>query len=242
MSVPAVLDGDRLTKCTTWILSIEKIVRQARQFCTTLNNCLSSQIALLEDKSRKLKAELKKVQDKNRQADGEVGSVAPLNCLFPLLVQTSHSFPELLWVTELELLNRECDFSLYMHDIQSPWLVRPCLFACVWWCLKLVAVLLPSLAPGSFTHFYFFPSSQTQHLSRTVDELKDQLNSSQDKIRKHSQEATRRDEQLVVLKVELATLQEKHRLAQEEVRCSAGTMRHNQGNYLHHNVNFCFPG
>lgn len=40
---------------------------------------------------------------------------------------------------------------------------------------------------------------------------------SQDKLRKETQEATRRDEQLVVLKVELATLQEKFRLTQDEV-------------------------
>lgn len=40
---------------------------------------------------------------------------------------------------------------------------------------------------------------------------------SQEKLQKQSQEAARRDEQLVVLKVELATLQEKHRLTQDEV-------------------------
>ena len=40
---------------------------------------------------------------------------------------------------------------------------------------------------------------------------------SQEKLQKQSQEAARRDEQLVVLKVELATLQEKHRLIQDEV-------------------------
>ena len=58
---------------------------------------------------------------------------------------------------------------------------------------------------------------QTQQLSRNIDELKGQLSSSQDKLRKQIQEAARRDEQLVVLKVELATLQEKHRLTQDEV-------------------------
>ena len=50
-----------------------------------------------------------------------------------------------------------------------------------------------------------------------MDELKSQLGLSQDKLHKQAQDATRRDEQLVVLKVELATLQEKHRLIQEEV-------------------------
>ena len=50
-----------------------------------------------------------------------------------------------------------------------------------------------------------------------MDELKSQLGLSQDKLHKQVQDATRRDEHLVVLKVELATLQEKHRLIQEEV-------------------------
>ena len=50
-----------------------------------------------------------------------------------------------------------------------------------------------------------------------MDELKSQLGVSQDKLHKQAQEASRRDEQLVVLKVELATLQEKHRLIQDEV-------------------------
>ena len=50
-----------------------------------------------------------------------------------------------------------------------------------------------------------------------MDELKNQLGLSQDKLHRQAQDATRRDEQLVVLKVELATLQEKHRLIQEEV-------------------------
>ena len=50
-----------------------------------------------------------------------------------------------------------------------------------------------------------------------MDELKSQLGLSQDKLHRQAQDATRRDEQLVVLKVELATLQEKHRLIQEEV-------------------------
>ena len=50
-----------------------------------------------------------------------------------------------------------------------------------------------------------------------MDELKSQLGLSQNKLHKQAQDATRRDEQLVVLKVELATLQEKHRLIQEEV-------------------------
>ena len=61
---------------------------------------------------------------------------------------------------------------------------------------------------------YFF---QIQQYSRNMDELKSQLGLSQDKLHKQAQDATRRDEQLVVLKVELATLQEKHRLIQEEV-------------------------
>ena len=56
-----------------------------------------------------------------------------------------------------------------------------------------------------------------QQYSRNIDELRSQLSLSQDKLHKQTQEATRRDEQLVVLKVELATLQEKHRLIQDEV-------------------------
>ena len=58
---------------------------------------------------------------------------------------------------------------------------------------------------------------QIQQYSRNIDELKSQLGLSQDKLHKQAQEGTRRDEQLVVLKVELATLQEKHRLIQDEV-------------------------
>lgn len=58
---------------------------------------------------------------------------------------------------------------------------------------------------------------QIQQYSRNMDELKSQLGLSQDKLHKQAQEATNRDEQLVVLKVELATLQEKHRLTQDEV-------------------------
>lgn len=58
---------------------------------------------------------------------------------------------------------------------------------------------------------------QIQQYSRNIDELKSQLGLSQDKLHKRAQEATNRDEQLVVLKVELATLQEKHRLIQDEV-------------------------
>ena len=62
--------------------------------------------------------------------------------------------------------------------------------------------------------FNFF---QIQQYSRNIEELKNQLGVSQEKLQKQSQEAARRDEQLVVLKVELATLQEKHRLIQDEV-------------------------
>ena len=55
---------------------------------------------------------------------------------------------------------------------------------------------------------------------RNVEELKNQLSGSQDKLQRQVQEAGRRDEQIVLLKVELATLQEKHRLIQDEVRGS----------------------
>lgn len=58
---------------------------------------------------------------------------------------------------------------------------------------------------------------QIQQYSRNIEELKSQLGVSQEKLHKQAQEAARRDEQLVVLKVELATLQEKHRLIQDEV-------------------------
>lgn len=58
---------------------------------------------------------------------------------------------------------------------------------------------------------------QIQQYSRNIEELKSQLGVSQEKLHKQTQEAARRDEQLVVLKVELATLQEKHRLIQDEV-------------------------
>jgi len=64
---------------------------------------------------------------------------------------------------------------------------------------------------------HLFLNSQIQQYSRNIDELKGQLGVSQEKLQKQSQEASRRDEQLVVLKVELATLQEKHRLTQDEV-------------------------
>ena len=63
-------------------------------------------------------------------------------------------------------------------------------------------------------HYFYF---KIQQYARNIDELKSQLGVSQDKLHKQSQEASRRDEQLVVLKVELATLQEKHRLVQDEV-------------------------
>lgn len=64
---------------------------------------------------------------------------------------------------------------------------------------------------------WIYSSGQIQQYSRNIEELKSQLGLSQDKLRKETQEATRRDEQLVVLKVELATLQEKFRLTQDEV-------------------------
>lgn len=57
---------------------------------------------------------------------------------------------------------------------------------------------------------------EIQQYARNMDELKSQLGISQDKLHKQAQEAARRDEQLVVLKVELATLQEKDRLIQDE--------------------------
>lgn len=63
-------------------------------------------------------------------------------------------------------------------------------------------------------HYFYF---KIQQYARNIDELKSQLGVSQDKLHKQVQEASRRDEQLVVLKVELATLQEKHRLVQDEV-------------------------
>lgn len=63
-------------------------------------------------------------------------------------------------------------------------------------------------------HYFYF---KIQQYARNIDELKSQLGVSQDKLHKQVQEAFRRDEQLVVLKVELATLQEKHRLVQDEV-------------------------
>lgn len=58
---------------------------------------------------------------------------------------------------------------------------------------------------------------QVQHYARSVEDLKNQLNAAQDKLHRQSQELSKRDEQMVVLKVELATLQEKHRLIVEEV-------------------------
>ena len=64
---------------------------------------------------------------------------------------------------------------------------------------------------------HLFLNLQIQQYSRNIEELKGQLGVSQEKLQKQSQEAARRDEQLVVLKVELATLQEKHRLIQDEV-------------------------
>ena len=67
--------------------------------------------------------------------------------------------------------------------------------------------------------FRFFSNLllQIQQYSRNIDELKSQLGLSQEKLRKEAQESTRRDEEMVILKVELATLQEKHRLTQDEV-------------------------
>ena len=79
----------------------------------------------------------------------------------------------------------------------------------------------PSIYSVFAYSFFFFVSLcyffQIQQYSRNMDELKSQLGLSQDKLHRQAQDATRRDEQLVVLKVELATLQEKHRLIQEEV-------------------------
>ena len=65
-----------------------------------------------------------------------------------------------------------------------------------------------------------FIKLQIQQYSRNIEELKNQLGLSQEKLHRQAQEAAKRDEQLVVLKVELATLQEKHRLVQDEVRVS----------------------
>lgn len=59
---------------------------------------------------------------------------------------------------------------------------------------------------------------QKQQLIRSIEDIKTQLSVSQDKLHRQAQEAGRRDEQIVLLKVELATLQEKHRLIQDEVR------------------------
>lgn len=154
----------------------------------------------LEEKVRKLKTDLKRAQDKNKYSDGEVRLCIVQGCL-------GACRPD--WLSDCLTLWLSDYPTVWLSDCLSNWLPD-------WLDDQLLACLLVLLI-ALFICPQLYLNLQIQQYSRNIEELKSQLGVSQEKLQKQSQEAARRDEQLVVLKVELATLQEKHRLIQDEV-------------------------
>lgn len=192
--------------CYQFVLCLLNVECSVQMSSHKLSFASILKIVALEEKVRKLKTDLKRAQDKNKYSEGEVSLEEKdvflffpsfLPCFIHLCVASS-AFS--LIVQHFFLSSSVCFFVLY--------LTIPTVICLLNWSSNSRNSLCPSLVDLLF---------QIQQYSRNIDELKSQLGLSQDKLHKRAQEATNRDEQLVVLKVELATLQEKHRLIQDEV-------------------------
>lgn len=72
--------------------------------------------------------------------------------------------------------------------------------------------------------FIIILSYQLTQLVQTVSDLKSQLRSSLEQRENGNEELTKRDQQIMSLKVELASIEERFKLKDEEVRVSSSVL------------------